>query len=190
VRVVLPCYPKEDNRRGCCVGCNDCTDYVDNFTLNGDPRPAKALLCCIPKFWVRPSRCEIKYGPLFYNFLGAALLRWILKKTCYRKLNTLKITQSGSSERRRALITTIPMTIAIELGHTIGGLVHLAGVIPSFVLGNQDSDAKLSFILQIVLIYCVHFLAACVQRLNRVGIYEALHKLKESSDGATAANEV
>lgn len=78
------------------------------------------------------------------------------------------------------------MTIGIELGHTIGGLVHLSGVILSFVLGDQSSDAKLSFILQLVLIYCVHLVPACVQRLNRVGIYVALLKLEESSDGATA----
>jgi len=74
-----------------------------------------------------------------------------------------------------ALIMLVPMTIGIELGHTVGGLVHLAGAVSAFVLSDQTRDALLSFVVQLVLIYSIHFLPARVQRLNRVGVYTCLH---------------
>ena len=163
-----------EQAKNCCCSC-DCVEYTATFDLNGDPRPPYACLCCVPACYLRPSSFERSCGPTFYYCAGANLVRWILKKTCYRSLNPLRKTTRGTAERRAALIMLVPMTIGIELGHTVGGLVHLAGAVSAFVLSDQTRDALLSFVVQLVLIYSIHFLPARVQRLNRVGVYTCLH---------------
>ena len=163
-------------QRSCCGDdcCRVGDEFVAHFEATGDPRPPRSCLCCVPVCYLRPGRCERRRGALVYACLGATLARCILKKTCYRWLRPLAKTERGTPERRRALIALLPMTVGIEIGHLAGGLVHLAGVAAAFATGDQSSLALTSFVLQLVLIYCIHLVPLCVQRLNRVQAYNAL----------------
>ena len=161
---------------GCC--CSNLDAYAEGFDETSDPRPPRSCLCWVPVCWVRPGRCERRYGKTVYACFGATLARCLLKATCYRWLRPLAKTERGTNDRRTACIKIIPMFIGIEIGHLIGLLAHLAGASVGFALRNSNApdedNAVLSFVLQLVLIYFLHFLPICVQRLNRVEVYIAL----------------
>lgn len=147
---------------GCCA-C-DSAAYISTFTTTSDPRPPNSCLCCIPACYLRPSSCERRYLPPVYYLLGAHLLRWVLKTTCYRGLHPLRDTSRGTVERREALIMLLPMTMGIELGHSLGFCLHLGLLLPLYLLGRVTAG---SLGWQCGLIYVVHVLPICVQRLNR-----------------------
>jgi hypothetical protein len=158
------------------VGCCKCVLQLEDFEEKRDPRPSRSCLCCVPRCYVQPGNCERRHGRFIYFLCGATMVRWILKHSCYRWLRPLAKTQRGTPDRRRALVQLLPMFIGIEIGHLCGGLVHLAGVVVGQFIATSDrsSDATASMVLQLVLIYCVHVVPLCVQRLNRLEAYNAL----------------
>ena len=189
-------FPSEDVRR----------HYIQNFTLNGDPRPKNVFSdgrvseapfwSLYPSCLLRPSTCERGvFGRTLYKVLGAYHLRKFLKTfPCYPK--TICGTVPESSERQRALMATIPVTIGYEVAHVFGGCIHFTAVLLAFLLSNfgaqqekkapasdsqgrssrslWDSGSDFILVLNLVIVYFFHVLPVLVQRLNRAELYNAI----------------
>ena len=164
----------------------DKEQYVQHFDLSSfDPRPPglyRGLLMslCIPAAWFIPSEQGRQSGGSCYKYTGAPWLRVVLKRfSCYPR--PIHGTQRHTVERERALILTVPLTIKYELGHVWGGLIHTI-VATTFLVLTASYAVWAS---QYLLIYVLHVLPCCVQRMNRAQLYAAIEDFRNSAAAAT-----
>lgn len=119
--------------------------------------------------------------------MGAGWLRALLKKmACYPR--PIHGTQRHTAERERALILTVPFTIKYEVGHVWGGFVHSTVAIVMLLLaifGGGTAATLIPWLCQFPVIYFVHFLPCCVQRLNRAQLYTAIEDFGPSVNQET-----
>ena len=154
--------------------------YVQSFALSiFDPRPPgvyqKLLL---PAAYFIPSKSERQSRGSCYKYTGAPWLRVVLKLfPCYPR--TIQGTQRDTVERERALILTVPLTIKYEVGHVWGGLVHTIIATIFLVL----SAGYVVWGCNYIIIYFVHVLPCCVQRMNRSQLYAAIEDFRTTRAG-------
>jgi len=157
--------------------------YVQNFDLSTsfDPRlPGLYRSLLLPASWFIPSEQERHSGGSCYKYTGAAWLRVALKAfPCYPR--TIHGTHRHTVERERALILTVPLTIKYELGHVWGGIMHTIIATVFIVLTANYIVWGINYLL----IYVVHVLPCCVQRMNRAQLYTAIEDFRNSA--ATSA---
>lgn len=175
-------------------------DYVDKFQLTRDydPRPPGCGYRTWPAVWFVPSKWEQRNaGQNCYRYVGAFWLRRQLKKensccSCYPR--PLQGTNRNTLERERALILTVALTIKYELGHLWGGILHFSTVTILLLLAllGVGNDYAIDFyiipVAQYILIYFLHILPCCVQRLNRAQLYSAIAEFRSTqvNDTTTA----
>lgn len=175
--------------------------YITEFSLEGDPRPislrtGRRYFRQLPAWYIRPCKCERKDGflSLVYKFLGVSALRAFLKRFAIYPRPLLGTTR-GTIERQRALISTIPVTTAYEVGHTTVGSIHLvaAFAISGPNLGYNGNDKVRWFlswpllVANLVVICVIHVLPILLQRMNRAQLYDAIQCNEANGVGWSSA---
>jgi hypothetical protein len=88
------------------------------------------------------------------------------------------------------LILTVPLTTKYETGHWLGGLLHLCiavGFLMRLILEDTtDTTINVYVAIQLVVIYALHIMPICVQRLNRARLYNAI----EATDDKILVGEI
>ena len=171
--------------------------YIAEFSLEGDQRPkskrtGKQYFLLLPASYLRPSKCERKGGTIscLYKLVGVQAFKDYLKKfEVYPK--PIRGTARGTIERQRALIATVPITIAYEVGHTTTALIHILAslLVSGPFLGYSGNDKIKAFLswpllgLNFVAICGIHLFPILLQRLNRAQLYDAIQENESTGIG-------
>ena len=130
---------------------------------------------------------------MLYSVLGVYLFRAFLRRfDCYQR--PIRGTIRGSTERRRALIATVPITIAYEIPHTKTALIHLVAALvislPFIATHNKVDDKGVAYLLgtpllllNLVVNYFINVSPVLVQRCNRAELYNGIAEFQEENIG-------